>query len=309
MKANPTKYNLTGAKKKKSPSIGDRAYGALIGAGKVAKSFNEAVLPIKEVKRIAKGKGSKGDYAYTALSALPLIGKAGKVAGVASKMGTRGTRVSKPYATKVASAISKSSKPIGKSGKTSNAIARSEKASTAIARSKKASSQIKKVVVNDTNRTMRASELKQIKAATSTARSTKTSSQVKRAISDASKMRPSELKQLRAAFNQRNSTSKAFGKYSEVDAKRAFNVSDRQIAAVRKNRGSPTSPQRMKNLRREGVELQRQGGTYPADRPKPSIPQRQAKVTKRRQADPRLSTSRINVAAQKYSNAYKRLQK
>ena len=264
MKADPTKNSLTGAKKKKSPSIGDRAYGALTRAGKVAKSFNEAVLPINEVKRIAKGKGSKGDYAYTALSALPLIGRTGKVAGAASKMATRGTRVSKPYATKVTSAISKSSKPIGKSGK----------ASTSTARSAKTSSQIKKVVVNDTNRTMRASELKQLKA----------------------------------AFNQRNSTSKAFGKYSEVDAKRAFNVSDRQIAAVRKNRGSLTSPQRMKTLRREGVELQRQGGTYPADRPKPSIPQRQAKVTKRRQTQAERRHGQI-VAAQKYSNAYKRLQK
>ena len=277
MKADPTKNSLTGAKKKKkrndsvigsvghaAANVGRAGLGTFNKAGNLAKSFNEAVLPINEVKRIAKGKGSKGDYAYTALSALPLIGRTGKVAGAASKMATRGTRVSKPYATKVTSAISKSSKPIGKSGK----------ASTSTARSAKTSSQIKKVVVNDTNRTMRASELKQLKA----------------------------------AFNQRNSTSKAFGKYSEVDAKRAFNVSDRQIAAVRKNRGSLTSPQRMKTLRREGVELQRQGGTYPADRPKPSIPQRQAKVTKRRQTQAERRHGQI-VAAQKYSNAYKRLQK
>ena len=86
MKADPTKYNLTGAKKKKSPSIADRAYGAVTRVGKVAKSFNEAVLPIKEVKRIAKGKGSKGDYAYTALSALPLIGRTPTAARAATRI-------------------------------------------------------------------------------------------------------------------------------------------------------------------------------------------------------------------------------
>ena len=178
MKADPTKYNLTGAKKKKSPSIADRAYGAVTRVGKVAKSFNEAVLPIKEVTRIVKGKGSKGDYAYTALSALPIIGKAGKVAGAGSKIAGKvkiGGKVGEAATTKVTSAISKSYKPIGKSGK----------ASSSIARSGKTPSQIKKVVVNDTNRTMRASELKQIRA---------------------------------AAFNQRNSTSKAFGKFNEASS-------------------------------------------------------------------------------------------
>ena len=130
MKADPTKYNLTGAKKMKSPSIADRAYGAVTRVGKVAKSFNEAVLPIKEVTRIVKGKGSKGDYAYTALSALPIIGKAGKVAGAGSKIAGKvkiGGKVGEAATTKVTSAISKSYKPIGKSGKASTSIARSGK--------------------------------------------------------------------------------------------------------------------------------------------------------------------------------------
>ena len=91
MKADPTKYNLTGAKKKKSPSIADRAYGAVTRVGKVAKSFNEAVLPIKEVKRIAKGKGSKGDYAATVLGALPLIGKGAKTTVAAARYASKNT--------------------------------------------------------------------------------------------------------------------------------------------------------------------------------------------------------------------------
>lgn len=57
-------------------NVGRAALGTFYKAGDLAGSFNEAVLPINEVKRIAKGEGSRSDYAYTALGALPFLGKA-----------------------------------------------------------------------------------------------------------------------------------------------------------------------------------------------------------------------------------------
>ena len=104
MKADPTKNSLTGAKKKKkrndsvigsvghaAANVGRAGLGTFNKAGSLAKSFNEAVLPIKEVKRIAKGKGSKGDYATTALSALPLIGKGAKTTVAAARYASKNT--------------------------------------------------------------------------------------------------------------------------------------------------------------------------------------------------------------------------
>jgi hypothetical protein len=195
-------------------------------AGSLAKSFNEAVLPIKEVKRIVKGKGSKGDYAYTALSALPFIGKAGKVVGTGSKIAGKvktGGKVGKAATARAGSAIGKGSKEITKATLKSRNLTAAEKVadisrlqSQRIAQTKtkvgqaakdfekakkafsernsiangsklskavrdaaknisakdlerirqsvvKTSSQIKKVAVNDTNRTMRSADLQKLK--------------------------------------------------------------------------------------------------------------------------------------------------
>lgn len=106
MKSNPSKSNGNGAKKKNRNdsvlgSIGHAAKNAGNAYSKyidVQKNIAKSVLPVEEVKRIAKGKGTKSDYVWTGLAAAPFgVAKLGKYAttgaqALASTVGiTKGT--------------------------------------------------------------------------------------------------------------------------------------------------------------------------------------------------------------------------
>ena len=99
MKTTPSKSNGSGAKKKKKRN--DSVIGSVGHAAKnvghaaknvgnayskyvdVQKNIVKAVAPVKEIKKIAKGKGNKNDYASVALSGLSAFS-----APVAATVGT-----------------------------------------------------------------------------------------------------------------------------------------------------------------------------------------------------------------------------